>query len=166
MNNVVLVGRLTKDPELKRTSNNISYCKFIIAVSRAFNNEKTDFIPVTIWRTQAESCAKHLFKGSLVAVQGSIQTSNFTNSDNQQVYRTDVQANTVKFLSPKSNKDYRNNNNNDFQQTPSKQTASNNQNLNNVFLNDSNNDQPSKTPNINPKTDSNVFDDDPWSEDL
>ncbi len=162
MNNVVLIGRLTKDPELKKTSNNISYCKITLAVSRAFNNEKTDFIPVTIWRAQAENTAKHLSKGSLVAIQGSIQVSNFTNNENQQVYRTDIQANTVKFLGSKPN-----NNRSNFQPHSNEQTAYNNEkNLNNVFLNDTKKTASPKSNVKNISSDANVFDDDPWSEDL
>ncbi len=162
MNNVVLIGRLTKDPELKKTSNNISYCKITLAVNRAFNNEKTDFIPVTIWRAQAENTAKHLSKGSLVAIQGSIQVSSFSNNENQQVYRTDIQANTVKFLGSKPN-----NNRSNFQPASNVQTAyNNNKNLNNVFLNDSKKTDSPKQSSNDINNNSNVFDDDPWSEDL
>ncbi len=159
MNHVVLIGRLTKDPELKKTSNNISYCNITVAVDRTFNSDKTDFIPVTVWRAPAENVCKHLQKGALVAVQGSIQVSSFVNNDNQKIYRTDVQANNVKFLGGK-----RNQNNSNESSYENNTNSYNNKNNNNVFFNKS------KTKNnqseIINSNDNNVFEEDPWSEDL
>jgi single-strand DNA-binding protein len=101
MNKVVLMGRLTKDPELRYTASGIAVARFTLAVDRGFKNQQgekqADFIPITVWRGAAESCAKHLSKGRLVAVVGRIQTGHYE-KDGQRVYTTDVVADEVKFL--------------------------------------------------------------------
>ena len=105
MNRTVLVGRLTKDPELRYTQTGIAVANFTIAVDRRFakdGNQSADFIPVIVWQKQAENVAKYLSKGRLVAVDGRIQTSSYDNKDGQRVYRTDVVADQVEFLSSKS----------------------------------------------------------------
>lgn len=105
MNRTVLVGRLTKDPELRYTQSGIAVANFTIAVDRKFakdGNQSADFIPVIVWQKQAENVAKYLSKGRLVAVDGRIQTSSYDNKDGQRVYRTDVVADQVEFLSTKS----------------------------------------------------------------
>lgn len=104
MNKTVLIGRLTKDPELRYTSTGIAVASFTLAVNRRFakDGEQTaDFIPITVWQKQAENVAKYLNKGSQVAVEGRIQTSSFDNKDGQRVYRTEVVADQVEFLTPK-----------------------------------------------------------------
>lgn len=109
MNNVVLVGNLTKDPELRQTNSGLSVCNFTVAVSRNFKNAdgevETDFIPVVAWRTQADNCAKYLKKGRKVAVSGSIQTRSYDAEDGTKRYVTEVMANSVEFLTSKSNSD-------------------------------------------------------------
>lgn len=104
MNRTVLVGRLTKDPELRYTQSGVAVANFTIAVNRRFAREgepSADFIPVIVWQKQAENVAKYLSKGSQVAVEGRIQTSSYDNKEGQRVFRTDVVADQVEFLSSK-----------------------------------------------------------------
>jgi single-strand DNA-binding protein len=104
INNVTLVGRLTKDPELKYTPNGVAVANFTLAVNRAFKSEggpDADFINIVVWRKPAENCANFLKKGSLAGVVGSIQTRNYEGQDGKRVYITEVQADRVQFLEPK-----------------------------------------------------------------
>ena len=101
MNNVVLIGRLTKDPEVRRVDEKMAIATFSLAIDRPVKKDgekKTDFPRVTVFGRQAESCEKYLAKGMLVGIQGSIQTGSYTNKDGQTVYTTGVVANRVKFL--------------------------------------------------------------------
>ena len=102
MNRVELIGRLTRDPELRYTSSNIPTARFTLAVNRPFQSQNgeqgTDFINVVVWRKQAENVKKFVTKGSLVAVEGRIQTGSYENKDGQRVYTTDVVADSVQFL--------------------------------------------------------------------
>ena len=104
MNKAILIGNLTKDPELKTTQSGISVCRFTIAVNRKFKdaqgNQVTDFIPVATWRGIAESCAKYLAKGRKVAVIGEIQTRSYDAQDGTKRYVTEIVASDVEFLSP------------------------------------------------------------------
>ena len=103
MNKVVLVGNLTKDPELSTTTSGISVCRFTLAVSRRFvgsNGEReTDFINIVVWRGQAENCHKYLKKGSKCGVVGSIQTRNYDAQDGSKRYVTEIVADEVEFIS-------------------------------------------------------------------
>jgi len=104
MNRAVLVGRLTKDPELRYTQSGIAVANFTIAVNRRFakdGDQSADFIPVIVWQKAAENVAKYLNKGSQVAVEGRIQTSSYDNKDGQRVFRTDVVADQVEFIGSK-----------------------------------------------------------------
>lgn len=103
MNNVILIGRLTKDPELSYTQSQTALCKFTIAVDRQSKEEKTaDFIRIVVWGKQAENCDRYLFKGKQVAVNGRIQTGSYKdNKSGNTVYTTDVIANNVEFLGGK-----------------------------------------------------------------
>ncbi|RYL90876.1 single-stranded DNA-binding protein [Sporolactobacillus sp. THM7-4] len=105
INRVVLVGRLTKNPELRYTPNGVAVTSFTIAVNRPFTNQQgdreADFIPVVVWRRQAENAANFLTKGSLAGVDGRIQTRNYENSEGRRVYVTEVVADSVQFLEPK-----------------------------------------------------------------
>ena len=105
MNRVELVGRLTKDPELRYTSSNIASVRFTLAVNRTFQNQngerETDFISCVAWRNQAENMKKYVSKGSLVSVEGRIQTGSY-DKDGQKVYTTDVVADSVQFLESKA----------------------------------------------------------------
>lgn len=105
MNKAILIGNLTKDPELKTTQNGISVCRFTIAVNRKFKdaqgNQVTDFISVITWRGIAESCAKYLAKGCKVAIVGEIQTRSYDAQDGTKRYVTEIIASEVDFLTPK-----------------------------------------------------------------
>jgi len=102
LNRVILIGRLTKDPELRYTPNGIAVASFTLAVNRPFNNQQgeqeADFIPIVVWRKQAENCANYIGKGSLVAVEGRIQTRTYDGKDGQRRYVTEVIADNVRFL--------------------------------------------------------------------
>lgn len=106
INRVVLVGRLTKQPELKYTPNGVAVTSFTIAVNRPFKKQggeqEADFIPIVVWRKQAESAANFLNKGSLAGIDGRIQTRNYENNEGRRVYVTEVIADSVQFLEPKS----------------------------------------------------------------
>ena len=98
MNNVTLIGRLTKDPEVRYTTDQTAIAKFTVAVDRYGKEKQADFIPVTVFGKQAENCEKYLVKGRKVAIQGRIQTGSYTNRDGATVYTTDVVADRVEFL--------------------------------------------------------------------
>jgi len=105
MNNVVLIGRLVRDPELRFTPSGVAVATFTLAVDRPFTNQsgqrEVDFIPIVAWRQLGETCANHLRKGRLAAVQGRIQTRHYENNDGRRVYVTEVVADSVRFLEPK-----------------------------------------------------------------
>lgn len=111
MNNVILIGRLTKDPELRYTAGTqMAVATFTVAIDRpvkAGSEKQTDFPRVTVFGKTAENCEKFLTKGRLVGVQGRLQTGSYTNKDGVTVYTTDVAADRVEFLEwgdrPKSN---------------------------------------------------------------
>jgi len=104
INNVTLVGRLTKDPELKYTPSGVAVANFTLAVNRPFKSaggeNEADFINIVVWRKPAENAANFLKKGSLAGVTGSIQTRSYEN-DGKRVYVTEVVADRVQFLDPK-----------------------------------------------------------------
>lgn len=106
MNKVVLTGRLTKDPELKKTNSGISYCFFTIAVNRSYvnrqGNREADFINCVAWRVQAENLARYMRKGSLIGVDGEVRTRSYQDQDNKMVYITEILANAIEFLESKS----------------------------------------------------------------
>lgn len=105
LNRVVLVGRLTKDPELKVSQSNISVVNFTLAVNRPFtdaNGERgADFINIVTFRKQAENVNQYLKKGSLAGVDGRLQSRSYENKEGQRVYVTEVVADSVQFLEPK-----------------------------------------------------------------
>ncbi len=105
MNKVFLIGNLTKDPELSSTSNGIKFCRFTLAVSRSYAKDgkrETDFLPVVVWRAQADNCARYLKKGSKAAISGSIQTRSYDGQDGTRRYVTEIAADEVQFLSTKA----------------------------------------------------------------
>ena len=106
MNKVILVGNLTRDPELTETPNGVAVCRFSIAVSRDYANSdgtrETDFFNITVWRGRAENCGKYLKKGNKVAVVGSLQNRSYEDKDGIKRNVTDVVANEVEFLTPKN----------------------------------------------------------------
>ncbi len=118
MNKVILIGRLTKDPELRTTSSGIASTNFSIAVQRTFTNangeREADFINCVAWRKQAENISKYCKKGSQVAVDGRIQTRSYDGTDGTKKYVTEVVADNVTFLGSKntSGEAFSNDNNN------------------------------------------------------
>ncbi|EBI2485760.1 single-stranded DNA-binding protein [Listeria monocytogenes] len=107
MNRVVLVGRLTKDPELRYTPAGAAVATFTLAVNRPFKNgqgeQEADFIQCVVWRKPAENVANFLKKGSLTGVDGRVQTRNYEGNDGKRVYVTEIVAESVQFLEPKHN---------------------------------------------------------------
>lgn len=105
INNVVLVGRMTKEAELRYTPSNIAVATFTLAVNRDFKGEngerEADFINVVLWRQAAENLANWAKKGSLVGVTGRIQTRNYDNQQGQRVYVTEVVAERFQLLESK-----------------------------------------------------------------
>lgn len=105
INNVVLVGRMTKEAELRYTPSNIAVATFTLAVNRDFKGEngerEADFINVVLWRQAAENLANWTKKGSLVGVTGRIQTRNYDNQQGQRVYVTEVVAERFQLLESK-----------------------------------------------------------------
>lgn len=116
INNVTLVGRLTKDVELRYTPSNVAVGTFTLAVNRAFKNDngerEADFINCVIWRKGAETLANYAKKGSQIGITGRIQTRNYENQQGQRVYVTEVIAENFALL------DSRNSNQQQSQQTP------------------------------------------------
>ncbi len=105
INKVVLVGRLTKDPVLRKTANGASVTSFTLACTRRFKQEgqpDADFINTVIWNKTADSISQYTHKGSLVGVEGRIQTRSFDDKDGKRVYVTEVVADSVQFLESKS----------------------------------------------------------------
>ena len=101
MNRVVLIGRLSRDPELRHTTSGMAVCQINVAISRrvgAGRDPETDFINVVVWDKQAENVAKYLSKGRQVAVEGRIQTRSYDNNEGKRTYVTEVVANNVEFL--------------------------------------------------------------------
>lgn len=102
LNRVILIGRLTKDPELRYTQNGLAIASFTLAVNRMRTNQQgereADFIPIIVWQKQAENCANYLGKGSLVAVEGRLQVRTFDDKEGQRRWITEVVAENVRFL--------------------------------------------------------------------
>ena len=110
MNNVVLIGRLTRDPEMRYTTgaNQMAVTTFTLAIDRPVKQgqeKQTDFIRVTVFGRSAENCDRYLAKGRQAAVRGRIQTGSYTNKDGQTVYTTDVVAYHVEFIGGGQNRD-------------------------------------------------------------
>lgn len=107
MNKVFLIGRLSRDPELRHTSNNTPVCQINMAISRPVSQGKdpeTDFINVVVWNKQAENLVKYVKKGNQIAIEGRIQTRSYDNEEGKKVYITEVLANHVEFIGSNSNK--------------------------------------------------------------
>ena len=106
MNRVILIGNLTKDPEITQTNSGVSVCRFTLAVQRGFanndNGPSADFFNIVVWRGLADNCHKFLKKGSKCCVVGRIQNSSYEASDGTKRYTTEITANDVEFLSTKN----------------------------------------------------------------
>jgi len=131
MNRVILVGRLTKDPELRYTPSGAAVATFTLAINRTFTNQQgereADFINVVVWRRQAENAANFLKKGSLAGVDGRLQSRSYEGQDGRRVYVTEVVAESVQFLEPKGGGggQQRDNGNGNFTEHQNRQSESN-----------------------------------------
>ena len=133
INRVVLVGRLTKDPELRKTQSGTSVCSYTLAVGRSRTAQPgqpdTDFINCVTWNRQAETMTQYLHKGSLIGIEGRIQTRNYDNQQGQRVYVTEVVTDSVQFLETKnSQSNYQSQNSYQTQNNYQTQNAYGNQN--------------------------------------
>ena len=114
LNRVILIGRLTKDPDLRYTPAGVAVCTFTLAVDRPYQKDgerEADFISIVVWRQLAEICANNLRKGRLTALEGRIQVRNYENKEGKRIYVTEVIADNVRFLD-------RNRDEAEHQQTP------------------------------------------------
>lgn len=106
MNKCILIGNLTKDPEISTTSNGVSVCRFTLAVTRRYSNSEgerdTDFINIVAWRALADNCHKFIKKGSKVAVVGNIQSRSYDATDGTKRYVTEIVAEEVEFLTTRN----------------------------------------------------------------
>lgn len=100
MNQINLIGRLTRDPELRFTQTNKAICEFDIAVNR-IGQEQTDFITCVVWEKQAENLTKYQSKGSLIAVNGALRVDKYQNQEGENRYKTYVLATNIEYLSSK-----------------------------------------------------------------
>ena len=107
-NQVTLVGRLTRDPEVRRTPEGTAVTNVTIAVNRHFRNQQgeieADFVPCTIWRKAAENTAQYCKKGSLVGVVGKIQSRTYENQEGKKVYVTEVVADSIQFIDTRTSR--------------------------------------------------------------
>ncbi len=105
LNRIILIGRLTQDPELRYTKSGIAVASFTLAVDRKYKNaegeRETDFIDIVVWRQQAEHCSNYLAKGKLCAVEGTLQIRSYEAKDGTRRRAAEVVADDVRFLSPK-----------------------------------------------------------------
>ena len=122
MNKVFLIGRLTRDPELRYTGNNTAVATFSLAVNRNFSNQQgereADFINIVVWRKQAENVKNYLSQGSQVAIDGRIQTRSYDDKDGQKRYVTEVVADNVEFLGSKNSSNNNSNGSRNEEPTP------------------------------------------------
>ena len=122
INRVVLVGRLTKSPELRKTQTGTSVCKFTLAVNRRVTGQgqpDADFISCVAWNKTADLMLQYLSKGSLIGIEGRLQTGRFTNNNGETIYTCDVMVDSLQFLDPKKSDDQSNDN-----QEPREMTSS------------------------------------------
>ena len=145
INRTVLVGRLTKDPQLSYTPSGIATAKFTVAVNRTFKGQngeqEADFISCVAWRKQAENLANFMKKGNLIGLEGRIQTGSYEGQDGKRIYTTDVVADSIQFLEPR-------NSTGGAQSTPNYQSSTNTGGTNQTPPQgnyDGNNNQPSYT---------------------
>ena len=144
MNKVSLIGRLTRDPELRYTSSNLPVATFSLAVNRNFTNQsgerEADFINIVVWRKQAENVKNYLTQGSQVAIDGRLQTRTYDGEDGKKRYITEVIADNVQFLDSKGSRD-------------NSMSSSSNNNFNDVTPNDFSSDMPTTSVKNDPFSD-------------
>lgn len=137
MNRVMLVGRLTIKPELRYTGSNLPYSRFSVAVNRTFTNSQgqreADFINVVVWRKQAENVCNFLDKGSLVSVEGRLQTSSYE-VNGEKRYRVEVVADSVQFLESKGARSQGNYQNGNDNVSPYDYQSNNNSSTNDISV--------------------------------
>ena len=129
INRVVLVGRLTRDPELRKTQSGTSVCSFTMAVGRRVSTQgqpDADFINCVVWDKQAENLVKYQKKGNQIAVEGRIQTRNYDDKDGKKVYVTEILASNISFLDSKGTGATGNTSFNNLPEPPMVDTSSNN----------------------------------------
>jgi len=105
INKAILTGRLGKEVELRYTQSGKAVATFSLAVTDSFNREVTHWLNIVVWGKSAENCANYLSKGSLVGVDGRIQTRNYENKEGRKVYVTEIVADRVEFLDSKGKSD-------------------------------------------------------------
>ena len=121
MNKVFLIGRLSRDPELRHTTSGMPVCQINVAISRPVSQgsePQTDFINVVVWDKTAENVGKYMTKGRLIAVEGRIQTRNYDNNEGKRTYVTEVIASNVEFLGSANDNNRTNTNSNPFDDNP------------------------------------------------
>ena len=101
LNKWIGIGRLTRDPELRYTTNGKAVCNFTLAINRKFKREETDFIDIVVWNQLGENVANYLKKGSLCAVEGALQIRTYENQEGKKVKVAEVVADDVRFLDSK-----------------------------------------------------------------
>lgn len=101
MNKVIIMGRLTKKPELAKTDSGTGYSNLTVAVKRAYDREKTDYIYCTAWRQTAETICKYFDKGDMIAICGNIQTGSYTDSGGKKNYTTNIMVDEFYFCGSK-----------------------------------------------------------------
>ena len=138
MNKAILIGRLTRDPELRTTPTGRNVCQFSVAVSRTFTNangeREADFINCVVWDKQAENLVKYQKKGNQIAVEGRIQTRNYDDKDGKKVYVTEILASNISFLDSKGTGATGNTSFNNLPEPPMEDTSSNNSNMETVSV--------------------------------
>lgn len=168
INRVVLVGRLTKDPEYRTTPSGVSVATFTLAVNRTFTNaqgeREADFINCVVFRKQADNVNNYLFKGSLAGVDGRIQSRSYENQEGRRIFVTEVVCDSVQFLEPKNqNQRHAQEGNNNFQNFGGQQSGQNTssyQNNNQNNNNSSNKNNQSDNPFANANGPIDISDDD------
>lgn len=122
MNNTQLIGRLTKDVDLKYTPNGVAVANFTLAINRPFKNQngenEADFINIVVWKKAAENVAQYMRKGSKVAVSGRLQSRTYEDKDGKTIFVTEVVSNGVEFLDTKNGNNNQNQQNNSQQSSP------------------------------------------------
>lgn len=102
INRVILVGRITKDPELRTTQSDLSVCSFTLAVNRQFKSKEgeneADFIQCVVWRKQAENLVKYIKRGNMIGVDGRVQTRTYDNNEGVRQYVTEIVCDSIQFL--------------------------------------------------------------------
>ncbi len=138
MNKAILIGRLTRDPELRTTPTGRNVCQFSVAVSRNFTNangeREADFINCVVWDKQAENLVKYQKKGNQIAVEGRIQTRNYDDKDGKKVYVTEILASNISFLDSKGTGATGNTSFNNLPEPPMEDTSSNNSSMETVSV--------------------------------